>query len=62
MVILNIMGKIEPICISHKLKLYIANLPNGEANDWLAHLVEEMDTALKIFATQSEIHEKWILV
>ena len=52
------MGRIEPICISHKLKLYIANLPNGETNDWNAHLVEEMETALKIFATQSEIHEK----
>ena len=58
MVILNIMGKIEPICISHKLKLYISNLPNSEINNWNAHLVEEMETALKLFAAQSEIHEK----
>lgn len=52
------MGKIEPICISHKLKLYIANLPNGKVNNWNAHLVEEMETALKLSAAQSEIHKK----
>ena len=28
MVVLNFYGKIEPICISEKLGLYIANLPN----------------------------------
>lgn len=27
MVILNMFGKIEPICISQKMKLYISNLP-----------------------------------
>lgn len=58
MVILNIMGKIEPICISRKLGLYIANLPNSEINNWNAHLVEEMEVALKLFAAESEIHEK----
>lgn len=58
MVILNIMGEIEPICISHKLKLYIGNLPNSENNNWKEHLVEEMETALKLFAAQSKIHEK----
>ena len=45
MVVLNFYGKIEPICISEKLGLYIANLPtkntmNGETlwpknSNWL---------------------------
>lgn len=30
MVVLNIYGKIELICISQKRKLYIANLPTEE--------------------------------
>lgn len=35
MVILNCYGKIEPICISNKLKLYISNLPTDEPyNNW----------------------------
>lgn len=50
MVVLNLLGKIQPICISKKLKLYIANLPKGEINNWNAHLVEEMETALKYSA------------
>ena len=33
MVVLNFYGKIEPICISEKLGLYIANLPNEEYNE-----------------------------
>lgn len=34
MVVLNFYGKIEPICISKKLKIYISNLPNEQYNEW----------------------------
>ena len=46
MVVLNLLGKIEPICISQKLKLYVSNLPQTEDNNWMSHLVEEMEIAL----------------
>lgn len=46
MVILNTYGRIDPICISQKLKLYIANLPQHEGNDWNTDLVGEMRVAL----------------
>jgi len=46
MVILNTYGRIDPICISQKLKLYIANLPQDEGNDWNTDLVGEMRVAL----------------
>lgn len=42
MVVLNFYGKIEPICISEKLGLYIANLPNEEYNEWRNALAEEL--------------------
>lgn len=42
MVVLNIYSKIEPICISKKLGLYISNLPNEQTNDWNSKLIEEM--------------------
>ena len=54
MVVLNIFGKIEPICISNKLKLYISNLPNGESNNWNKELVDEMRTAVKMNIIESE--------
>lgn len=54
MVVLNIFGKIEPICISDKLKLYISNLPNEENNDWNKELVDEMRAAMKINIVESE--------
>ena len=57
MVILNLLGKIEPICISQKLKLYISNLPKDEDNDWNSHLIEEMEIALKCSAVKSEMYE-----
>lgn len=57
MVILNLLGKIEPICISQKLKLYVANLPKDDDNDWNAHLVEEMEIALRFSAIKSGIYE-----
>ncbi len=42
MTVLSILGKIEPICISKKLKLYIANLPDSPDNDRQSELVYEM--------------------
>ena len=48
MVVLNIYGKIKnPICISKKLGLYIANLPEEEHNNWNDMLYEEMILAKK---------------
>ncbi len=47
MVVLNIYGKIKPICISKKLGLYIANLPKEEHNNWNNMLYEEMILAKK---------------
>lgn len=47
MVILNFYGKIEPICISQKLGLYLSNLPNGEENNWRDMLVDDIDMAVK---------------
>lgn len=48
MVILNMFGKIEPICISQKMKLYISNLSNGNENNWNSYIVDEFKHALKI--------------
>ena len=48
MVVLNIYGKIEPICISNKLKLYISNLPNEEQNDWNSYLFDVFKKFLEI--------------
>lgn len=48
MVILNMFGKIEPICISQKMKLYISNLPNSTENNWNSYIVKEFKHALKI--------------
>lgn len=45
MVVLNVYGRIEPVCISEKLKLYISNLPCCD-DDWNTELVEEMNMAL----------------
>ena len=47
MVVLNFYGKIEPTCISQKLGLYIANLPNEEHNQWRDDLAEELELAVK---------------
>lgn len=47
MVVLNIYGKIKPICISKKLGLYIANLPKEKDNNWNEELYEELNLARK---------------
>ena len=46
MVVLNTYGKIDPLCISQKLKLYISNLPCSEDDDWHTELLQEMKIAL----------------
>ena len=58
MVILNLLGKIQPICISQKLKLYISNLPKGDFNNWNGHLVEEMEDILKCSDIKTERFQK----
>lgn len=58
MVILNLLGKIEPICISQKLKLYIANLLKGDFNNWNGSLVEEMEDILQYSSIQNERLQK----
>lgn len=47
MVVLNFYGKIEPICLSKKLGLYIANLPNEEYNEWRDCLAKELELSVK---------------
>ena len=47
MVVLNFYGKIEPICISEKLGLYIANLPSEEHDEWRGALANELELAVK---------------
>ena len=42
MVILNLFGKIQPICISKKLKIFISNLPNDIDDDMKQKFVFEM--------------------
>lgn len=47
MVVLNFCGEIEPICISEKLGLFVANLPNAKFNEWRDALVNDLELALK---------------
>lgn len=47
MVILNMYGKISPICVSDKLKIYISNLPHQPENNWNQALVEDMLQEIK---------------
>ena len=56
MVVLNFCGRIEPICISKKLKLYISNLPCSEDDDWEQELVDEMYAAIQYRLAS---HEKY---
>lgn len=46
MVVLNTFGKIEPMCISQKLKLYISNLPCSKDNNWNEEVLQEMRVAI----------------
>ncbi len=42
MIVLNILGKIDPVCISQKLKIFISNLPTDKLNNWNEGLIDEM--------------------
>ena len=57
MVVLNIYGKIKPICISKKLGLYIANLPKEKHYNWNDMLYEEMVLAKKRIDQDSKRHK-----
>ena len=60
MVVLNFYGKIEPICISEKLGLYIANLPSEEHNEWRGALANELELAVKTDKIIKESSERTI--
>jgi len=47
MVVLNFYGKIQPICISKKLGLYLANVPDEEQNEWREELANVLELAVK---------------
>ena len=48
MVVLKLLRKkLNQFCISEKLGLYIANLPNEEYNEWRNALAEELELAVK---------------
>lgn len=47
MVVLNFYAKIKPQCISHRLGLYIGNLPTAPDNQWRDYLADEMQFAVK---------------
>lgn len=42
MVVLNCYGKIDKICISTKLGLYLSNLPDSPENNWKEQLEKEL--------------------
>lgn len=42
MVVLNFFGKVDTICVSEKLKLFISNLPEKENNNWKTELQQEL--------------------
>lgn len=46
MVVLNFFGKISPICISEKLKLYISNLPNEDYNEWRDEIAKHLSLSV----------------
>lgn len=54
MVILDIWGKIEPVCISKKLKIFVANPPCEVHNNWQSELVEELIQSKKIRQIKGE--------
>lgn len=42
MVVLNFYGITSPICISHKLGLYVSNIPDATENSWRDELADRM--------------------
>ncbi len=47
MVVLNFFGKIQRICISEKLKIYLSNLPNEKYNEWRDELADVLYLSAK---------------
>lgn len=58
MVVLNIFSKIEPICISKKLGLYIDNVPNDWKSELKERIIESKEQILKN-QTKYNIGEKY---
>ena len=58
--LLNFYGKIEPIRISEKLGLYIANLSNEEHDAWRDALANELEVAVKTDQIIKESSERTI--
>ena len=56
MVTLNVYGKIAPICISEKLKLYISNLPNSAECNWKQYVLEELQSAIDVHNLRCKNH------
>lgn len=52
MVVLHIYGEICPTCISKKLGLFIASLPEEEDNNWKEELAQE----LQYMETVDDLH------
>ena len=48
MVVLNCYGKIERICISSKLGLFLSNLPDSMENNWKEELEKELNLAVNV--------------
>ena len=48
MVVLNICEKIEPICLSKKLGLYISNIVDCPYEEWDEHVAEEFIKSRRI--------------
>ena len=57
MVVLNICEKIEPICLSKKLGLYISNLKDSPYGNWNDMVVDEFIEAYKIVKITTEKHK-----
>ena len=55
MVVLSICEKIEPICLSKKLGLYISNLSDCPYEDWDEHVTEEFIKSRRIAEINAEL-------
>ena len=56
MVVLNILKKIEPLCISKKLGLYISNIEDCPYEGWCKYVVDEFCRSRKIAVITAERH------
>ena len=56
MVVLNCYGKIDKICISTKLGLYLSNLPDSPENNWK----EQLEKELKLSYDADRIYQEYL--